>query len=67
MKTTTFLSVNNENLALFTKESKLPLNKGFKKCFSYYSLAINPRFVPKDVADKMNLLLYRILNEQIDM
>ena len=24
-------------------------------------------FVPKDVAIKMNLLLYRILNEQIDM
>ena len=24
-------------------------------------------FVPKDIAIKMNLLLYRILNEQIDM
>ena len=24
-------------------------------------------FVPKDVAIKMNLLLYRILNEQIDI
>ena len=45
MKITTFLSVNNENLgailvqamapkfALFTKGSKLPLNKGFKNMF----------------------------------
>ena len=42
MKITTFLSVNNGNLgaiaqapkfALFTKESKLPLNKGFKNMF----------------------------------
>ena len=29
--------------ALFTKGSKLPLNKGFKICLSYYSLAHNPR------------------------
>ena len=32
---------------------------------------VNPRYttaiVPKDVAIKMNLLLYRKLNEQIDM
>ena len=43
MKITTFLSVNDENLgaiarmapkfALFTKGSKLPLNKGFKNMF----------------------------------
>ena len=45
MKITTFLSVNNGNLgaiarmrmapkfALFTKGSKLPLNKGFKNMF----------------------------------
>ena len=26
-----------------------------------------PEFVPKDVTIKMNLLLYRILNEQIEM
>ena len=32
--------------ALFIKESKLPLNKGFKNMFElYYSLAINPRNV----------------------
>ena len=40
MKITIFLSVNNENLgaiarnfSLFTKGSKLPLNKGFKNMF----------------------------------
>ena len=32
--------------ALFTKESMLPLNKGFKDMFElYYSLALNPRIV----------------------
>ena len=32
--------------ALFTKGSKLPLNKGFKNMFElYYSLALNPRYV----------------------
>ena len=42
MKMTTFLSVNNGNLgaiapkfALFTKGSKLPLNKGFKNKYRY--------------------------------
>ena len=30
--------------ALFTKGSKLSLNKGFKKCLSYHSLALNPRY-----------------------
>ena len=31
--------------ALFTKGSKLPLNKGLKICLSYHSLALNPRNV----------------------
>ena len=30
--------------ALFTKGSKLPLNKGFKNMFELYSLALNPRY-----------------------
>ena len=32
-----------------------------------WTLITTTAFVPKDVAIKMNLLLYRILNEQIDM
>ena len=32
-----------------------------------WTLVTTTTFVPKDVAIKMNLLLYRILNEQIDM
>ena len=32
-----------------------------------WNLVTTTQFVPKDVAIKMNLLLYRILNEQIDM
>ena len=32
-----------------------------------WTLVTTTAFVPKDVAIKMNLLLYRILNEQIDM
>ena len=36
--------------ALFTKGSKLPLNKGLKKYVSYYSLALNPRFIHKNVS-----------------
>ena len=32
-----------------------------------WTLITTTVFVPKDVAIKMNLLLYRILNEQIDM
>ena len=53
MKITTFISVNNANLgtiapksALFTKGSKLPLNKGFRSMFElYYSLALNPQYI----------------------
>ena len=43
------------------------------KAFSIYTCAIieipryNDSVFPKDVAIKMNLLLYRILNEQIEM
>ena len=33
----------------------------------YWTLITTTAFVPKDVAIKMNLLLYRILNVQIDM
>ena len=32
-----------------------------------WTLITTTAFVPKDIAIKMNLLLYRILNEQIDM
>ena len=36
--------------ALFTKGSKLPLNRGFKNIFElYYSLAINPQYVASDL------------------
>ena len=42
-----------------------PLTESMDTC------TVNPRFddsiVPKDVAIKMNSLLYRILNEQVDM
>ena len=31
--------------ALFTKGSKLPLNKGFKNMFELHSLALNPRCI----------------------
>ena len=33
----------------------------------YYNTATALNFVPKDIAIKINLPLYRILNEQIDM
>ena len=49
MKITTFLSVNNGNLgavapkfALFTKGSKLPLNKGFKNMFELLQSCAQP-------------------------
>ena len=32
-----------------------------------WTLITTTAFVPKDITIKMNLLLYRILNEQIDM
>ena len=32
-----------------------------------WTLVTTTAFVPKDIAIKTNLLLYRILNEQIDM
>ena len=42
----------------------------FASCILPYPTSVNPRynaFVPKEVAIKMNLLLYRILKEQIDI
>ena len=48
--------------ALFTKGSKLPLNKGFKNMFElYYRLALNPRFIKRmakfyyEYTDKMSV------------
>ena len=39
--------------ALFTKETKLPLNKDFKNMFElYYSLALNPRYETIDTRTK---------------
>ena len=36
-------------------------------CLLQCTLVTMTAFLPKDVAIKMNLLLYRILNEHIDM
>ena len=36
-------------------------------CYFTCKIVTTTAFVPKAVAIKMNLLLYRILNEQIDM
>ena len=38
--------------ALFTKGSKLPLNKVSKICLSYHSLALNPRNDPFMATEK---------------
>ena len=41
--------------------------KELKKKQLQWTLVTMAAFVPKEVAIKMNLLLYRILNEQTDM
>ena len=59
--------------ALFTKGSKLPLNKGSKICLSYYSLALNPQYVFMEIMEKwassekvpLNMLKFIDLDQRI--